>query len=60
MAKYVDRFIKKQYVTVPREEYNIIKACHTWHMEDRKRNRISFRKIKELLDDPRCRNHYIK
>ena len=24
MDKYVDRFIKKQYVTVPRDEYNII------------------------------------
>ena len=50
MEKYVDRFIRKQYVTVPRDEYNIIKLCHTWHMEDRKRNRISIRKIRQFID----------
>ena len=38
---YVDRFIKKTFVTVPREEFGIIRECHSWHIKDRGNNRIS-------------------
>ena len=47
---YIRRFIKKKYVTVPTEEYVVMKACHTWHLEDRGKNRISLRKVFELLN----------
>jgi len=48
---YVLRFIKKQYVTVPREEYQVMGACHSWHLEDRSKNRISQRKVVEKLNE---------
>ena len=44
---YVNRYIHKQYVTLPKEEYTISKECHKWHMEDRVKNRISMRKVQE-------------
>ena len=49
-ASYIDRFIKKQYVTVPVEEFNVIKECHSWHIEDRLENRISLNKVMEVLN----------
>ena len=48
---YVNRFIKKIYVTVPKEEYQVIRACHAWHLIDRTRNRISLRKVIEKLNE---------
>ena len=48
---YVERFIKKKYVTLPKEEYQIMRACHAWHMEDRPKNRISLRKVIEKMNE---------
>ena len=50
-SAYVQRFIKKQYVTVPKEEYQVMRACHSWHLEDRGKNRISQRKVVEKLNE---------
>jgi hypothetical protein len=49
-SAYVSRFIKKQYITVPREEYQVMRSCHSWHLEDRSKNRISQRKVVEKLN----------
>ena len=59
---YVDRFIKKQYVTVPREEFTVIRECHSWHLDDRTNNRISLDKIINVLNQqsPTHLNHMIK
>jgi len=59
---YVNRYIKKQHVRVPPEEFAIMKQCHNWHCEDRGRNRISYNKIRELVDntDPKDLNTMIK
>ena len=38
---YVQRFIEKKYITVPREEFAVIKECHSWHLSDRTNNRIN-------------------
>ena len=61
-SNYIKRFIKKKYVTVPKEEYTVMKACHSWHLEDRERNRISLRKVIELLNEqtPTSLNHMIR
>lgn len=48
---YIKRFIKKKYITVPREDYQIMKKCHEWHLQDRERNRISLTKIIEVMND---------
>jgi antirestriction protein len=47
---YVQRFIKKKYVTLPKEQYQIMRNCHSWHLEDRLKNRISLRKVIELMN----------
>jgi hypothetical protein len=48
---YVQRFIKKKWVTVAGEEFNVIRECHAWHEEDRKQNRISLDKVIEKLNE---------
>jgi len=47
---YVQRFIKKRFVTVPTEEFHVIRECHKWHEEDRGTNRISIDKVIEVLN----------
>ena len=50
-SDYISRFIKKKYVTVPKEEFGVMKKCHAWHLEERVRNRISFTKVIEVLNE---------
>lgn len=59
---YVQRFIKKRYVTVPKEEFSIIRMCHDWHLSDRSNNRISLNKVIEAMNTqtPTVLNHMIK
>jgi len=47
---YVKRFIKRQFVTLPKEEYTIMRACHSWHLEDRSKNRMNLRKVIEKMN----------
>ena len=47
---YVQRFIKKRFVTVPSEDYAIIRTCHKWHEEDRAVNRISIEKVINVMN----------
>ena len=48
-TSYVNRFIKKEYITVPTEEFAVMKECHSWHEYDRAKNRISREKVYEVL-----------
>jgi hypothetical protein len=59
---YVQRFIKKRYVTVPREEFAVIRECHTWHLSDRTENRISLEQVVRVLNQqsPTHLNHMIR
>jgi hypothetical protein len=59
---YVQRFIKKRYVTVPREEYQVVNECHAWHLSDRENHRISLDKIIGMLNKqpPTNLNHMIR
>lgn len=50
-TSYVQRFIKKKWVTVAGEEFNVIRACHSWHENDRKVNRITIEKVIEILNE---------
>lgn len=47
---YVNRFIKKNYVTVPKEEYKVINECHSWHVSDRVRNKINIERVIYILN----------
>lgn len=53
---YVKRYILKEYVTLPKEEYIVSKACHTWHLEDRAKHRISVRKVQEKMNEQPANN----
>jgi len=47
---YVQRFIKKKWVTAPQEEFSVMRECHKWHEQDRKVNRISIDKVIEIMN----------
>jgi len=47
---YVQRFIKKQYVIVDKEEFNVVKECHSWYLSDRNNHRVSLNKVISLLN----------
>ena len=41
---YVQRYIKKRFVTVPTEDFAVMRECHAWHERDRT-NRVSLEKV---------------
>uniref|UniRef100_A0A6C0D251 Uncharacterized protein n=1 Tax=viral metagenome TaxID=1070528 RepID=A0A6C0D251_9ZZZZ len=47
---YVYRYIKDKYMTLPKEEYYLLKKCHEWYLQDRAKNRVHTRTILELLN----------
>jgi hypothetical protein len=47
---YVQRFIKKKFVTMPTEDYIVMRECHTWHEQDRVNNRISMDKVINVMN----------
>ena len=47
---YVERFINGKYVSLPQQEYFIMQACHSWHTQDRIRNKISLDKVLSVID----------
>jgi len=58
---YIQRFIKKLYVTVPKEEFNVIRECHSIYLSDRTQNISLSRVISVLNNQPVVNlNHMIK
>lgn len=59
---YINRFIRKQYVSVPRDMYHILKTAHSWHLQDRTLNKIYFHKIMSFVNeqDPKLLLNIIK
>jgi hypothetical protein len=59
---YTNRFIRKMYVKTPQEEYGVIRACHGWHIMDRRSNRVTLAVVKKhlLQQTPVGINHMIK
>ena len=53
---YIERFIKKNYVTVPTEEFGVIRKCHTWHIENRLENKINIHKVVDILNNEPATN----
>ena len=41
---------------MPKEEYQIMKNCHDWHRLDREQNRISLRKVIEIINKENASN----
>jgi hypothetical protein len=46
---YVSRFIKKNYVSVPQEQYTVVKEIHNWYLLDRKNHRVTRKKVETLV-----------
>jgi hypothetical protein len=40
-SAYVSRYIKKQYIIRPKEEFAVMKECHLWHEEDRLQHKMT-------------------
>lgn len=59
---YVNRFINRQYVSLPQPEYFVMQSCHNWHTQDRIANKISYNKVLEIIDaqKPTSINRMIK
>jgi len=55
---YVNRYIKNQFITLPKEEFLVMKKCHNWYLLDRKENRIFTKKIMEFLNEEPALNLY--
>lgn len=47
---YIQRYIKNKYVTLPKEEYILMKKCHDWYLLDRTENKINVAKVLEILN----------
>lgn len=47
---YVKRFINKEFAQVTPSEYQIIKECHGWHLEDRENHKIHFDKVNAIVN----------
>lgn len=59
---YVERFIQKQHRLVSPREYVIIKQCHGWHLDNKKTNKVSLDKVRDVMDlqQPQLLNQLIK
>jgi hypothetical protein len=55
---YVNRYIKNQFITLPKEEFIIMKKCHDWYLTDRKNNRIFSKKVMEFMLEEQPLNLY--
>jgi hypothetical protein len=59
---YIQRFIKKNFITLPTEEFLVMNDCHKWHILNREQNRISLEQILTVLNKQPANNinHMIK
>lgn len=48
---YVNRYIHKKYVVLPKEQFMIMDRCHKWHVLDRNKNKISDEKVLDEIDE---------
>lgn len=47
---YIQRYIRNKYVTLPKEEYILMKKCHDWYLSNREENKINIAKVMEILN----------
>lgn len=47
---YIHRYVKKNFDTLPKEEFVVLQRCHTWHSEDRQVNIVTREKMREFVD----------
>lgn len=47
---YAERHVHNRFVSVPFPEYNIMKKCHQWYLEDPQNRRVYIRIVTEFLN----------
>lgn len=59
---YINRYINRQFVSLPQPEFFILQACHGWHIQDRVNNKVSLEKVTSIIDSqsPTSLNKLIK
>ena len=59
---YVSRYIHKEHIIVPPEEFNIMKTCHTQYLSDRANNKITLDRVINVINQqtPTSINHMIR
>jgi hypothetical protein len=48
---YMNRFIHKQFVSVPVGEYVVVKTAHKWFWDDRDNRRVTFHVIRDIMNE---------
>ena len=48
---YMNRYIHKRYVFLPKCEHLVMQMCHKWHNENRDTNKISVNKVISILEE---------
>ena len=55
---YIQRYIKNKYVTLPKEEYILMKKCHDWYLTNREENKINVTKVLDILNEEEVMSQY--
>ena len=48
---YMNRYIAKNFIMLPKEEHVLLKRCHEWHCTDRSNHKVYLDKVKDVLKD---------
>jgi hypothetical protein len=59
---YVERYIRKEHVIVPPEEFNVMKKCHAHYLADKSNNKINMEKVMVIINEQSSTsiNHMIR
>ena len=47
---YIDRYVQMKYITLPKEEYIILRKCNEWFMKQ-KDKRVTIQQILNIIDN---------
>ena len=53
---YIQRYIRKKWITLAKEEYKIVTECHGWYLLDRENNKISLERVMQILNKQSATN----
>jgi len=48
---YYNRFIRKEFTTVSKDEFKILKECHDFFLQDRDKNKVNFGVVYKILNN---------
>ena len=54
---YMNRYVHKDFSELPKEEFVTLQRCHSWHVSDRSKNKVTEDKVREVLNG--TPNHFL-